>query len=139
MLSDNKIWLLLAGINGFLAVGMNAFGSHGLEATVSPEQLILFREGADYQMSHALALLGTGVLSLYAKGREQGAITYAGIGFQTGILFFSGSLYWLGIMGPGSLGPLSILTPIGGLALLAGWAFLSIASFRVLWPGLSKD
>ena len=52
-------------------------------------------------------------------------------GCQLGILLFCGTLYWLGLNGSGSLGPLHWLTPLGGLALMAGWALLAAAGWRV--------
>lgn len=139
---ESNIWIFLAGINGFIAVGASALGSHAFEAEMSEAGRILYMQGADYQMSHALALLGVGVLANFPLGRtaekpggNQSAklLKYAGSAFAVGILLFSGSLYWLGINGAGSLGPLSLMTPLGGISLLSGWVLLTLASWRVIW------
>lgn len=131
---DGRVWIALAGINGFLAVALGAVGEHLLTDELGPAAMQLFSKGVDYQLSHALALLGTAALSYYARGRQAFYITSAGWAFTFGILLFSGSLYWLAVNGPGSLGAFAFITPAGAVALLAGWALLSVASMRLLWP-----
>ncbi len=128
-----NIWLFLAAINGFLAVAAAALGGHAVAASATPEGLALFRLGANFHMFHALALIGVGTLIKMALGKDLRLLEYTGIAFQVGILFFSGSLYWLGIHGPGSLGPFHALTPLGGLSLLIGWAIMSLTAWKVIW------
>lgn len=144
---ESNIWVFLAGINGFIAVGASALADHAFEAGMNEAGRALYLQGADYQMSHALALLGVGVLANFCPGRtagEQGSsgsdrwLKYSGGAFTLGILLFSGSLYWLGIHGSGSLGLLSLATPLGGFSLLAGWVMLTLASWRVIW-GKKRD
>lgn len=106
------------------AVGLGAFGAHGLRGRLSPEMLAVFETGARYHMYHALALLAVALL----MGRLDGgrALTIAGWSFTTGILLFSGSLYALAITGISVLGA---ITPLGGLAFLIGWIALAVAAF----------
>jgi len=114
------IGTLLAG----LAVGLGAFGAHGLRQVLSPEDLATFEIGVRYQMYHALALLAVG----WASTRlESGALTAAGWLFVIGIALFSGSLYALVLTGQRWLGA---VTPIGGVAFLAGWVLLAWAALR---------
>lgn len=120
-----KLWMLLGALNGFLAVGFGAFGAHGLKARASEADLAAFNTGADYHMYHALALLAVGWL---AANAPSSLATMSGWAFTTGILLFSGSLYFLGLTGSRAL---VLVTPIGGLAFLVGWFCLAIAAYRL--------
>lgn len=118
-----RLWLALAGINGFLGVGAGAVGWHWLDADDFGKQM--FMTGAQYQMVHALALLG--VAWLADRTGNTWAAKAPGILFTVGTVFFSGSLYLFGATGnlpfPGS-------APIGGFALMAGWLSLIVAAWR---------
>jgi len=113
--------MLLAGLAGFLGVGLGAFGAHGLRSRLSPDMLAVFETAVRYQMYHALALL----LTAAAIGRIGDArlLVIAGWFFVAGIVLFSGSLYALALTGVSMLGA---ITPIGGLAFLIGWACLAV-------------
>lgn len=121
-------WILLAAVNGFLAVAAGAFGAHGLKEVLTADRLDVFEVAARYQMYHALAILLTASLSMRMPAAS---LNWACILFQLGIVLFSGSLYALSITGVSELG---IITPFGGLALLAGWAALAIAAYRTARP-----
>ena len=112
-----RLGALLAG----LAVALGAFGAHGLRARVTPDLLAVFETGVRYQMYHALALLG---LSLAWTRWSTSHLTAAGYLFLAGIVLFSGSLYLLTLTGTRWWGA---VTPLGGLAFLAGWALLLTA------------
>lgn len=119
-------WLLVAAINGFLAVAAGAFGAHGLEGRVSAGSLEIFQTGAHYHLTHALAL---GLCALVP--RNGAAIRPARIAswlFLSGIVLFSGSLYFLGVTESYAL---VLVTPVGGVCFLAGWAFLAVAAYRI--------
>jgi uncharacterized membrane protein YgdD (TMEM256/DUF423 family) len=114
----------IGALAGLVGVGLGAFAAHGLKARLAPEMLAVFETGVRYQMFHALALLATG----WACARWPGATAVAaGWLFVGGIVLFSGSLYALALGGPRWLGP---ITPIGGLAFLAGWACLAWSALR---------
>ena len=119
-----KLWLMLGAFNGLLAVGLGAFGAHGLKGKVDPTDFAAFETGAQYHMYHALALLAVAWASSALPGT---LVTAAGWAFLVGILLFSGSLYFLGITGSRSL---VLVTPIGGTAFLFGWVCLLIAGWR---------
>jgi uncharacterized membrane protein YgdD (TMEM256/DUF423 family) len=115
--------LLLAGaLAGATGVALGAFGAHGLRGRLSPEMLAVFETGVRYHMYHALAILATAALAGRIEGR---LITAAGWLFTGGIILFSGSLYALALSGVTILGA---ITPIGGLAFIAGWIALVIAA-----------
>jgi uncharacterized membrane protein YgdD (TMEM256/DUF423 family) len=116
----DRTFLLLGAILGFLGVALGAFGAHGLRSRLSPEMLAVFETGVRYQMYHVFALL----IVAAAIGHVGSArlLVMAGWCFLAGILIFSGSLYALALTSTGVLGA---ITPIGGLAFLAGWACLA--------------
>jgi uncharacterized membrane protein YgdD (TMEM256/DUF423 family) len=114
-------WLLVAAINGFVAVAAGAFGAHGLQHRLDAHSLTTFETSARYQMYHALAI---GVAALVAR-TTAGDIACAL--FLAGIVLFSGSLYLLALTGIRALG---FITPIGGAAFLAGWAALAWAAIQ---------
>ncbi|WP_263261366.1 DUF423 domain-containing protein [Pseudomonas sp. RIT-PI-S] len=120
-----RSFLMLAAFFGFTGVGLGAFAAHGLKGRLSAEYLSIFQTGVQYQLVHALALLGVAVLANVLPGRLVG---WGGILFCVGIVLFSGSLYALTLSGVSRLG---IVTPFGGLAFLAGWACLGLAAWRL--------
>lgn len=120
-----KVFGALGGFFGFLAVALGAFGAHVLKARLSPDDLAIFETGVRYQMYHALALLL--LAALLPRGGSAGAFTLAGWAFLVGIVLFSGSLYLMVFSGQRWLGA---VTPLGGVAFLAGWSALAWAFFR---------
>jgi uncharacterized membrane protein YgdD (TMEM256/DUF423 family) len=91
---------------------------------LTPELLDVWETAILYHLVHALALLA----AAWAANRWPGsASTAAGWLFFVGIIVFSGSLYALSLSGLRSLGA---VTPIGGVAFLAGWACLAWSAHR---------
>jgi uncharacterized membrane protein YgdD (TMEM256/DUF423 family) len=121
-------WLAAAGANGLIAVAMGAFAAHGLRATLEPAALAWVETAARYQLWHALALLGAGLLlSQPGLARHRRLIEAAAWLFLAGIVLFAGSLYLLALTG---LRAVAWITPFGGLALIAGWAALVVLGVR---------
>lgn len=115
-----KNLLAMGALNGGIAVAAGAFGAHGLKDRLSQHSMEVFETGVRYQMYHALAILACAVIA------TSGART-AGWLFQAGIVLFSGSLYLLALTETKWLGA---VTPVGGLAFLAGWAALAWSGLR---------
>ena len=105
-----------------VAVLLGAFAAHTLEDRVTPERLEVFETGARYHIYHALALLA--VAWAWSQWPVWQA-TWAGWLFIAGIAIFSGSLYLLVLTDTAWLGA---VTPIGGLAFVAGWILLGWAA-----------
>ena len=120
-----RLWLLLSAFAGFTGVALGAFAAHGLKNRLTPEYLAVFQTGTHYQLIHALALFGVGLLALHMPGR---LVNLAGGAFAVGILLFSGSLYLLTLSGIGKLG---VITPFGGVAFLIGWLCLGLAAWKM--------
>jgi len=124
MATPERIFFAAGCIAGFLGVALGAFGAHALKARLAAEALATFEVGVRYQMYHALALIA----AAWACTKWPGAWANAGGWlFIAGIVVFSGSLYMLVLTGTRWLGA---VTPIGGLALLAGWVCLAVAAMR---------
>ncbi|MBL4693532.1 MAG: DUF423 domain-containing protein [Magnetovibrio sp.] len=115
-------WILLSGINAAMAVAMGAYGWHALGDV--PEIRDIFMMGSQYQMWHAIALLGVGLL--LSKGANK-SLSVAGVFFQTGILLFAGTLYCFGGL---SIVPVTGAAPLGGGLLMLGWLILGVQGAR---------
>lgn len=122
-----KFFLIFGAIYAFLAVALGAFGAHGLEGKITEKYLKIWEKGVTYQMFHAVGLFV--VAFLLSKFPQVGMISTAGWLFFIGIILFSGSLYILSVTGIGVLGA---ITPLGGVAFLAGWALIAVAAIRYL-------
>ena len=116
-------FIAIGALFGLLAVALGAFGAHALRSRLAAEQLAVFQTGVQYQMYHALALIGVGVWLKMQPGR--GLLTSAGWLFVVGIVLFSGSLYILTLSGQRKFGA---ITPLGGLAMMVGWLLVLVSA-----------
>ena len=113
--------LVAGAFLGAAGVAAGAFGAHGLRERLSAEALGWWETGARYQLVHALALVGAGLLA-----RQRGApLPLATHLLLWGTLVFSGTLYAMALGAPRWLGA---VTPLGGAALVAGWLALALAA-----------
>jgi uncharacterized membrane protein YgdD (TMEM256/DUF423 family) len=117
-----RVFLGLGAMSAFVAVAAGAFGAHALRDRLSAEYLAVFETAARYQMYHALALLA---VALLLSLRPLGTLQWAGWLFVMGTTLFSGSLYALALTGTRWLGA---ITPLGGIAFLAGWICLALSA-----------
>jgi uncharacterized membrane protein YgdD (TMEM256/DUF423 family) len=115
-----------AGLAG-VAVAVGAFGAHGLKDVIDLQAMQLWKTAVDYQMHHALGILALGLSAVVIPEGKHPAIRRSAVALFVGIGLFSGSLYALALGAPRVLG---IITPIGGLALLVGWALWVVTLWR---------
>jgi uncharacterized membrane protein YgdD (TMEM256/DUF423 family) len=115
-----------AGLAG-VAVAVGAFGAHGLKDVIDLQAMQLWKTAVDYQMHHALGILALGLSAVVIPEGKHPAIRRSAVALLVGIGLFSGSLYALALGAPRVLG---IITPIGGLALLVGWALWVVTLWR---------
>lgn len=125
---DHRALLAAAAISGFLAVALGAFGAHGLKLRLSPELMNSYLIAVQYHFYHTAALLAC--VLLLRSGLVHPAFYIASYCFIGGIIIFSGSLYLLALTGQRWLG---MVTPLGGVAFLAGWLALLIGAVRSQW------
>lgn len=122
-----NFWLLIAAINGALAVAAGAFGAHGLQGRLDAHHMEMFETAARYHMYHALAI---GLAAIAARSGAASTPGSAAAGFfLAGIILFSGSLYLLALTGARSL---AFVTPFGGFAFLVGWIALAWAATKAV-------
>ena len=119
-----RLFLSSAALSGFLSVCLGAFAAHGLKHQITAESLAIWQTGVQYQMYHALALLAIG---LVYQSQASKALKLSGLAFILGSFLFSGSLYALALGAPKALG---VITPLGGLSFLVGWAALVVHALR---------
>jgi uncharacterized membrane protein YgdD (TMEM256/DUF423 family) len=122
-----KLFITLASISAMLAVAFGAFGAHGLKSRLDDYALGVFQTAVQYHFYHSLALLAVGVIALNQP--QTAMLKSSGWLFLIGIVVFSGSLYALSITGVRWLGA---ITPLGGLAFIAGWACLAATGWKLL-------
>src|SRR5688572_8638984 len=117
----DRVFGATGALSGLIAVGAGAFGAHALRTRLPADQLAVFETGVRYQIYHALALLA--VAWAVTRGPAPQAV-WAGWLFIAGTIVFSGSLYALALTGARWWGA---VTPLGGVAFMAGWACLAWA------------
>lgn len=125
----HKLYLTLGSVLAGLGVILGAFGAHKLKE-IAPDSVPTFQTGVQYQMYHAFALLIVGML--FDKFPFK-LMNWAGVYFLIGILLFSGSLYALSLLkatGKVGLGGVGIITPVGGLFFIIGWACFVMALLK---------
>ena len=121
---SDRLLVILAAINMFIAVAAGAFGAHGLKQILDSEMLAIWHTAVTYQMVHALGMF---VIALLIPKFGPILLGWAGSAMFVGIVIFSGSLYALALTGIRMLGA---ITPIGGLAFLASWGLLAWAAYK---------
>lgn len=116
-------WIGIAAINMAIAVGLGAFGAHGLKGMVSTQQLEWWHTATLYWFIHALGLLLVGILVRLNYTTQTSAWL-----LQVGVIIFAGSLYAMTLGAPRWFGA---ITPIGGVLMIAGWLWLAVSAFRL--------
>ena len=116
----NKNWLIIAGISGFSAVALGAFGAHGFRDMLKPEMLEIYKTGVFYQLIHSVVLLA---LALAAAN----TLEFSKWFFLAGIILFSFSLYLYAVTGITSF---VYTTPVGGACFIIGWLSLVWSALR---------
>ncbi len=116
MLAPAQRRILLAGaLLAAAGVACGAFGAHALRAALDPVRLGWWQTAVEYQMWHAVGLIGIAALPLSGSARPAAALA-------VGTLIFSGTLYVMALTGWRWLG---MVTPLGGALMIAGWLWLA--------------
>lgn len=120
---ERKI-ILLASAFGGIAVILGAFAAHGLKPLLSSSAIDSFGTAVRYQIYHAFFLFFIGVTNRL-DSKQKRLIYYL---VFVGVLLFSGSIYLLSTntLSTFDFEVIGFITPVGGLFLISGWAFLFI-------------
>ncbi|MFO0590403.1 MAG: DUF423 domain-containing protein [Polyangiaceae bacterium] len=122
--------LIVSGIVGFSAVALGAFGAHGVKSKLAgkpdaEQRMAWWQTGSQYHLAHAIAI---GLCALRPDPVHEGPAVAIWL-FLLGIVLFSGSLYTMTITNIRKLGA---VTPLGGVAFLAGWIVLAWNSLMIV-------
>jgi len=121
---DARKTLAIAGILLALATAFGAFGAHALKAHLTQDKLQVYETAVRYHFINALGLLAIGVLLRSLDGE---LLRWSALLLLIGVILFSGSLYLLTFGAPRVMG---VITPVGGLALIAGWILFATTMLR---------
>lgn len=125
----NKTIIITGAVLGLVAILLGAFGAHGLEKLVPPDQIDSFATGTRYQMYHAIFCLFLANITLLSERSKKRIFSL----ILSGVVLFSGSIYLLvidEIFGI-SLSSIGFITPLGGLLLILGWFILVISCRKI--------
>lgn len=129
-----KRFIFSGALSAAIAVILGAMAAHYLkskvvEGTLTTENLQSFETGVKYQIYHSLALLILPLLHPFVNTKH---LKYCAYLFLTGIILFSGSIYFLSLSSLFSLNLkfLGPITPIGGVCFIAGWFILAYSALR---------
>ena len=117
----SNMFIGLGALSAFVSVATGAFGAHALKQLLHADMLAVYHTAVDYQLFHSLGLIATGLLQRIAPRRYQVAAAWT---MLAGMIIFSGSLYALSMTGIKWLG---MITPVGGICLLAAWLMLALS------------
>ncbi|AMV73387.1 hypothetical protein DBW_3079 [Desulfuromonas sp. DDH964] len=118
-----SVFVPLGSLSALLGVALGAFGAHILKARISPDLFAVYQTAVLYHLVHALGLILVGLLCQVHPGNR--LLPRAGWTLLAGTALFSGSLYLLAMTGVRWLGA---ITPLGGVAFLAGWGLVAAAA-----------
>ena len=120
-MNSQKVWIAIAGFIGFAGVALGAFGAHWLSDQISTEMFTIYKTGVLYHLIHAIAIL---TITFYGNK----LLYKSALMFVIGIILFSFSLYVYAQSGNKLF---AMITPIGGIFLLIGWALIIFKGIRM--------
>jgi uncharacterized membrane protein YgdD (TMEM256/DUF423 family) len=131
----SRRWIAVGAILAAMAVGLGAYGAHGLRDTLArlgytgddlTHRLSIFENAVRYQMYHSIALV---LVGLALQHRETSGWRFVPWAFLTGIVLFSGLLKVLTFAGP-EWNWLGAIVPFGGASMIVGWVTFAICALR---------
>lgn len=118
-------YFAIGAVGAALAVALGAFGAHALKEIVSERLLTVFETGVRYHMYHTIGLM---IVALLADRIGESKLIKTGARLLiAGVILFSGSLYTMALTDISILGA---ITPLGGVAFIAGWLCIIVAVLR---------
>lgn len=125
----NRNLLVSGAFFGMIAIILGAFGAHGLKPLLNAEAIATFETGVKYQMYSALFMLVLGGLPMVSEKVKRTCFYLTTIG----ILFFSGSIYFLATnsLTTFDFRVIALFTPLGGTLIIAAWLVLLISFIKL--------
>jgi len=120
-----NIRMIVAGLAGFLAVALAAFGAHGLPDALPAARRDAFDIAAQLHLAHAIFLAGLALAPASARLRWSYLFVLAGM------MLFCGALYAFALTGARAA---ALIAPIGGASFMAGWILFAAAGFSPASP-----
>jgi len=120
-MNNNKIWIIIGGISGFLGVAFGAFGAHVLEPKLSSELMTIYNKGILYHLIHSVA-----ILSIALTGNKK--FYKSALFFMLGIILFSFTLY---LYSTTQILTFALITPLGGISFLIGWLLVFFEGLKM--------
>ena len=114
----------IAGLLLAMGIVVGALASHALQKVLEPRQLESLHTAVNYQLFNALGLLAIGILM---RSDDLPLLRIVAGLLIGGVIAFSGGIY---IMLAGAPKFLGLVTPLGGLMLIAAWVVFAIAMLR---------
>jgi len=113
--------IFAGGVLGAVGIAARAFEAHGITmlADITQPQLTDFAAATEIVLIHALAILAVAGIADYVPR----AARYCGILFTLGVILFAAPLFHYGLTGTRSA---MMLTPVGGVSLIAGWLVVAV-------------
>jgi len=127
-----RLCISLGAALAALAVGLGAFGAHGLKDQLpqwytepgrAAEMLANWETAVRYQMYAAIGIVLVGLWSAQRTGRRP---IWSAMNLLVGTLLFSGMLYGWVLTESKTL---VMIVPLGGLAMIAGWLIFAVQAF----------
>ena len=111
--------LSITALLGITAIVLGAFATHSLKENLTTEAMSSLETGIRYQMYHVIVLLFVNTFSGFTENFKN----KVSLLFFFGILFFSGSIYAIYLLGVDASN-IWFVTPLGGLLFIVGWLVL---------------
>ena len=113
--------LSITALLGVIAIVLGAFAAHSLKESLSTEAMESLTTGIRYQMYHVIVLLFVNTYSGFSDRFKNRVSLFLFLG----ILFFSGSIYAIYLLGVPAKS-IWFVTPLGGLLFIIGWLLMFI-------------
>lgn len=117
MQRTDRVWWCIAALSGAMVVMLGAYAAHGLAARTTEAMVSAVETGVRYQAWHTLAIM---IVLVWRQVQPLAGQRWVLALWALGMLCFSGSLYLMALAGLN----LGLITPVGGLLLMAGWLAL---------------
>jgi len=119
---QSKIFLQISSVLMAIAIGIGAFGAHGLKPYLDEYGLSIYAKATSYEFYMSIGLFIISFISIIIPNSSKVKTSFYLV--LSGMIIFSFSLYILALT---KIMWLGAITPIGGTLMIAGWLVLFFA------------